>query len=95
LNPHSRLGIIGDRPKHSSSFREGRCKGGCERVCSSLSGTNKVQLTLGYSIDEKRLATVVEEIKAAGGDAIGVAGDVGADDFPKRIVDATVQYVDC
>ncbi|KAG6910613.1 hypothetical protein DXG01_009122 [Tephrocybe rancida] len=41
-------------------------------------------------IDEKRLVTVVEEIKAAGGDAIGVAGDVGADDFPKKIVDATV-----
>jgi hypothetical protein len=36
---------------------------------------------------------VVEEIKAAGGEAIGVAGDVGADDFPKKIVDATVQYV--
>ncbi|KAG6817292.1 hypothetical protein H0H87_010634 [Tephrocybe sp. NHM501043] len=44
-------------------------------------------------IDEKRLTTVVDEIKAAGGDAIGVAGDVGADDFPKKIVDATVQYV--
>lgn len=42
-------------------------------------------------IDEKRLATVVDEITAAGGDAIGVAGDVGADDFPKKIVDATVQ----
>ncbi|KAJ7160594.1 hypothetical protein C8R43DRAFT_993403 [Mycena crocata] len=42
-------------------------------------------------IDEKRLATVVEEIKAAGGDVLGVAGDVGADDFPKKIVDATVQ----
>ena len=36
---------------------------------------------------------MVEEIKAAGGDALGVAGDVGADDFPKKIVDATVQYV--
>jgi hypothetical protein len=23
---------------------------------------------------------------------LGVAGDVGADDFPKKIVDATVQY---
>ncbi|RDB21540.1 3-oxoacyl-[acyl-carrier-protein] reductase FabG [Hypsizygus marmoreus] len=42
-------------------------------------------------IDEKRLAAVLEEIKAAGGDAIGVAGDVGADDFPKKIVDATIQ----
>jgi 3-oxoacyl-[acyl-carrier protein] reductase len=34
---------------------------------------------------------VVQEIKAAGGDAIGVSGDVGADDFPKKIVDATVK----
>ncbi|KAF7367712.1 3-oxoacyl-[acyl-carrier-protein] reductase FabG [Mycena sanguinolenta] len=42
-------------------------------------------------IDEKRLATVGDEIKAAGGDYLAVAGDVGADDFPKKIVDATVQ----
>jgi len=42
-------------------------------------------------IDEKKAAAVVEEIKAAGGDAIYVAGDVGADDFPKTIVDATVK----
>ncbi|KAG6810896.1 hypothetical protein H0H92_009887 [Tricholoma furcatifolium] len=42
-------------------------------------------------LDEKRLAAVVEEIQAAGGDVLGVAGDVGADDFPKKIVDATVQ----
>lgn len=62
---------------------------------SPLSEANKAQLILEHSIDEKRLAAVVEEIKAAGGDAIGVAGDVGADDFPKKIVDATVQYVGC
>ncbi|KAJ7223525.1 hypothetical protein GGX14DRAFT_165070 [Mycena pura] len=42
-------------------------------------------------IDEKKLAAVADEIRAAGGDVLGVAGDVGADDFPKRIVDATVQ----
>lgn len=42
-------------------------------------------------IDEKRLATVVEEIKDIGGDAIGIAGDVGADDFPEKIVEAAVQ----
>lgn len=45
------------------------------------------------SIDAGRLDTVVAEIKAAGGDAIGVAGDVGADDFPKKIVDATIACV--
>ncbi|KAF9491587.1 short-chain dehydrogenase/reductase SDR [Pleurotus eryngii] len=41
-------------------------------------------------IDAGRLDAVVAEIKAAGGDAIGIAGDVGADDFPKKIVDATI-----
>jgi len=45
------------------------------------------------SIDAKRLETVEAEIKAAGGEALSVAGDVGADDFPKKIVDATVQCV--
>ncbi|KAG1768043.1 hypothetical protein EV702DRAFT_1145454 [Suillus placidus] len=42
-------------------------------------------------IDAKKAAAVVDEIKAAGGDAIYVAGDVGADDFPQTIVDATVK----
>lgn len=42
-------------------------------------------------IDAKKAAAVVNEIKAAGGDAIYVAGDVGADDFPQTIVDATVK----
>ena len=36
---------------------------------------------------------VVAELKALGGDAIGVAGDVAADDFPKKIIEATIQYV--
>ncbi|KJA21934.1 hypothetical protein HYPSUDRAFT_676213 [Hypholoma sublateritium FD-334 SS-4] len=42
-------------------------------------------------IDAKRLETVEGEIKAIGGKVLSVAGDVGADDFPKKIVDATVQ----
>jgi len=42
-------------------------------------------------IDAKRLESVEAEIKAQGGDCLSVAGDVGADDFPKKIVDATVQ----
>jgi len=42
-------------------------------------------------IDAKRLETVEEEIKAQGGECLSVAGDVGADDFPKKVVDATVQ----
>lgn len=43
-----------------------------------------------HSIDAKRLEGVEAEIKAAGGDVLSVAGDVGADNFPKQIVDATV-----
>ncbi|KIJ58499.1 hypothetical protein HYDPIDRAFT_160682 [Hydnomerulius pinastri MD-312] len=42
-------------------------------------------------IDANKAAAVVDEIKAVGGEAIAVAGDVGADDFPKTIVDATVK----
>ncbi|KAG2023905.1 short-chain dehydrogenase/reductase SDR [Coprinopsis cinerea AmutBmut pab1-1] len=41
-------------------------------------------------IDAKRLEGVEAEIKAQGGDVLSVAGDVGAEDFPKKIVDATV-----
>ncbi|KAH0838684.1 hypothetical protein J3R83DRAFT_7011 [Lanmaoa asiatica] len=42
-------------------------------------------------IDAKKASAVVEEIKARGGEAIVVAGDVGADDFPQTIVEATVK----
>ncbi|KAF6758768.1 short-chain dehydrogenase/reductase SDR [Ephemerocybe angulata] len=41
-------------------------------------------------IDAKRLEGVEAEIKAIGGEVLSVAGDVGADDFPKKVVDATV-----
>jgi 3-oxoacyl-[acyl-carrier protein] reductase len=34
---------------------------------------------------------VVNEIKALGGDAISVSGDVGADDFPEKILKATIE----
>jgi len=34
----------------------------------------------------------VDEIMAAGGDAIAVGGDVAADDFPVKILDATIKY---
>ena len=45
------------------------------------------------SIDAKKVDIVVAELKTLGGDAIGVAGDVSADDFPKKIIEATIQYV--
>lgn len=45
------------------------------------------------SLDEKKAQTVVDEIKAAGGEALAVGGDVGADDFPAKIIDATIKCV--
>lgn len=54
-------------------------------------------LLLGRAADQSNLAgkakAVVEEIKKAGGTAIAVGGDVTADDFPKKLVNATVEYV--
>ncbi|SGY15106.1 BQ5605_C013g07248 [Microbotryum silenes-dioicae] len=41
-------------------------------------------------LDEKKAQIVVDEIKASGGDAIAVGGDVTADDFPKRLITATI-----
>ncbi|SCV73098.1 BQ2448_7023 [Microbotryum intermedium] len=41
-------------------------------------------------LDEKKAQIVVDEIKASGGDAIAVGGDVTADDFPKRLIKATI-----
>lgn len=45
------------------------------------------------SLDVSKAEKVVEEIKAAGGDAIAVGGDVSADEFPDVIVKAAVEYV--
>ncbi|CAE6451390.1 unnamed protein product [Rhizoctonia solani] len=42
-------------------------------------------------LDGKKANAVVDEIKRAGGQAIAVAGDVGAEDFPERIVNATIK----
>ncbi|KAK4051489.1 hypothetical protein OIO90_004703 [Microbotryomycetes sp. JL221] len=41
-------------------------------------------------LDAKKAQHVVDEIKKNGGDAIVVAGDVTADDFPKKLVSETV-----
>lgn len=42
-------------------------------------------------IDAEKTKQVVNEIKAAGGRAIGVAGDVTANDFADNIVKATIK----
>jgi hypothetical protein len=50
-------------------------------------------LTQTYcSLDEKKAQAVVDEVTAAGGDAIAVGGDVAADDFPAKVLDATIKY---
>lgn len=36
---------------------------------------------------------VVDEIKKAGGQAIGVGGDVTAPEYPKKLVNATIECV--
>ncbi|KAH9927425.1 short-chain dehydrogenase/reductase SDR [Epithele typhae] len=42
-------------------------------------------------LDEKKAQVVVDEIKAAGGDALAVGGDVSADDFPEKVLGATIK----
>ncbi|KAI0803004.1 short-chain dehydrogenase/reductase SDR [Irpex lacteus] len=42
-------------------------------------------------LDAAKAQSVVDEIKLAGGDAIAVAGDVGADDFPQKVIEATIK----
>ncbi|KAI0085683.1 short-chain dehydrogenase/reductase SDR [Irpex rosettiformis] len=42
-------------------------------------------------LDAVKAQSVVDEIKQAGGDAIAVSGDVGADDFPQKVIEATIK----
>ncbi|GJJ09391.1 hypothetical protein Clacol_003613 [Clathrus columnatus] len=42
-------------------------------------------------LDETKAKLVVEEIRKANGSAIAVSGDVSAEDFPNKIVDATIK----
>jgi hypothetical protein len=44
----------------------------------------------GHRVAGKAQA-VVDEIKASGGDAIAVGGDVMANDFPKKLIGATIE----
>ena len=45
------------------------------------------------SIDAKHLETVEQEKRAQGTECLSVADDIGADDFPKKIVVAMVQCI--
>jgi len=41
-------------------------------------------------LDETKAQAVVDEITKGGGDALAVGGDVGAEDFPEKIIKATI-----
>lgn len=41
-------------------------------------------------LDEKKAQLVVDEIHRSGGTALAVGGDVGADDFPEKVISATI-----
>lgn len=55
---------------------------------------NRVELSdSACSLATEKAQAVADEIKASGGEAIVVAGDVTADDFAPKIVKATIECV--
>ncbi|KAL9715639.1 hypothetical protein Ac2012v2_000082 [Leucoagaricus gongylophorus] len=72
-----------------SSFWAGAGQG-IGKSCAVLFAKEGAKVVVS-DIDEKRLNDVAKEIQALGGDILAVAGDVGADHFPKKIIDLTVQ----
>ncbi|THH03529.1 hypothetical protein EW145_g6182 [Phellinidium pouzarii] len=62
---------------------------GIGRSCVLLFAREGAKVVIS-DLDEAKAQAVVDEVKAAGGDAIAVGGDVGADDFPEKILKATV-----
>ncbi|GJN93808.1 hypothetical protein Rhopal_006866-T1 [Rhodotorula paludigena] len=65
---------------------------GIGRACAVLFAREGAKVVVS-DLDEGKAKAVVEEIKKAGGTAIAVGGDVTADDFPKKLVNATVEYM--
>jgi len=62
---------------------------GIGRSCALIFAREGAKVVVS-DLDEKKAQAVVDEIKAAGGDALAVGGDVGAEDFPERILKATI-----
>ncbi|EJD04551.1 short-chain dehydrogenase/reductase SDR [Fomitiporia mediterranea MF3/22] len=62
---------------------------GIGRSCALLFAREGAKVVVS-DLDEAKAQKVVEEIKSAGGDALAVGGDVGADDFPEKILKATI-----
>jgi hypothetical protein len=50
-------------------------------------------LTMDISIVKELADSVVAEIIAEGGDALAIGGDVTAEDFPKTVINATIEFV--
>ncbi|BGP43218.1 hypothetical protein JCM10449v2_007246 [Rhodotorula kratochvilovae] len=62
---------------------------GIGRACAILFAQEGAKIVVS-DLDEAKAKLVVDEIKKAGGTAIAVGGDVTAQDFPKKLVSATV-----
>ena len=83
--------VPGYQPKCRTPIRKRRCQSGHHRVSPHATISSPRSNKSKTSIDGKKVDTVVEEIKSIGGEAIGTPGDVAADDFPKKIIGATIQ----
>ena len=62
---------------------------GIGRACAELFSAHGAQVVLS-DIDEEPTREAVEQIKAAGGDALAVPGDVTAQDFAPRLIRAAL-----
>lgn len=62
---------------------------GIGRACATLFGAHGARVVLS-DIDAAPTAQAVEEVRAAGGDAHGFAGDVTATDFATRLIKTTL-----
>ncbi|RPD58489.1 short-chain dehydrogenase/reductase SDR [Lentinus tigrinus ALCF2SS1-6] len=63
---------------------------GIGRSCALLFAKEGAKVVV-TDLEEKKAQAVVDEIKLAGGDALAVGGDVSADDFPEKVISATIK----
>jgi hypothetical protein len=89
------MGETGHWPQRGTPLRARGCQGRRERVRPFSSSTRPSACSHAalFSLDEQKAQAVVDEIAKAGGDAIAVGGDVGADDFPEKVLGATIKCV--
>ncbi|BGP03249.1 hypothetical protein NBRC10513v2_006977 [Rhodotorula toruloides] len=63
---------------------------GIGKACAVLFAKEGAKVVVA-DLDEAKANAVVDEIKKAGGQAIGVGGDVTAPEYPKKLVKATIE----